>query len=210
MKQIALKISFVFFISIYSYGQIINVPADQPTIQSAINISVDGDTVLVADGTYFENINFKGKAITLASLFLIDGDEAHIDSTIINGSQPSHPDSGSVVFFITDENTTTVLYGFTITGGSGTKNNVGWYGAGGILVHGCGGNIQHNKIIGNTIKAYKAFGAGIVIDIPEYPTIIYRNTIANNILDISDGGGGGIFCYSDEDNEARASALVSS
>ena len=121
MKQIALEISFVLFLSIYSFGQIINVPADQPTIQSAINASVDGDTVLVADGTYFENINFKSKAITVASHFLIDGDETHIDSTIINGSQPSHPDSGSVVFIEDSKDSNSVLCGFTITGGTGTK-----------------------------------------------------------------------------------------
>lgn len=46
----------------------IHVPADQPTIQAAINAAANGDTVLVSDGTYKENINFKGKAITVASV----------------------------------------------------------------------------------------------------------------------------------------------
>ncbi|MGE5303950.1 MAG: hypothetical protein ACM3TN_11595, partial [Alphaproteobacteria bacterium] len=45
----------------------IHVPADQPTIQAAINSAVNSDTVLVAPGTYVENINFRGKAITVIS-----------------------------------------------------------------------------------------------------------------------------------------------
>ncbi len=46
---------------------IINVPANQPTIQAAINAAANGDTILVAPGTYYENINFNGKAITVTS-----------------------------------------------------------------------------------------------------------------------------------------------
>src|SRR4029077_10976303 len=59
-------------------GTVINVPANQPTIQSGINASTDGDTVLVAPGTYTENLKFMGKAITVksakgAAVTIIDG-----------------------------------------------------------------------------------------------------------------------------------------
>ena len=55
---------------------IINVPGDQPTIQAAIGVAVNGDDVVVAPGTYFEAINFNGKAITVRSS---DGPEVPID-----------------------------------------------------------------------------------------------------------------------------------
>jgi hypothetical protein len=45
----------------------IHVPADQPTIQSAINIALTGDTVLVAPGTYTENLLVNNKEVTLLS-----------------------------------------------------------------------------------------------------------------------------------------------
>src|SRR5580698_5705652 len=45
----------------------INVPSDQASIQGGINAANNGDTVLVAPGTYYENIDFKGKAITVTS-----------------------------------------------------------------------------------------------------------------------------------------------
>ena len=48
---------------------IINVPGDYTTIQEAISASVNGDTILVDEGTYFENINFIGRAITIASYY---------------------------------------------------------------------------------------------------------------------------------------------
>ena len=45
----------------------INVPAEQPTIQAAIDVAVTGDVVLVAPGVYAEEIDFLGKAITVQS-----------------------------------------------------------------------------------------------------------------------------------------------
>jgi predicted outer membrane repeat protein len=94
------------------YSTIINVPADQPTIQAAINTSVDADTVLVQPGTYMENIVFGGKLVTVGSLFLTTHDPAYIASTIIDGGNLA-----GVVYFANGENSSAFLSGFTITNG---------------------------------------------------------------------------------------------
>ena len=120
---------FVLLVTTCLYSTIINVPGDQPTIQDGIVAAVDTDTVLVADGTYFENIDFIGKAITVASNFLIDADESHIQNTIINGSQPTNPDFGSCAVFLSGEGINSVLTGFTLTEGTGTYDtNFGIFG----------------------------------------------------------------------------------
>ena len=83
-----------------------NVPADQPTIQAAIDAAAAGDVIVVAPGTYSETIDFLGKAITVQSF---GGPLV----TVISGSG-----TGSVVRCVTGEGSDTILEGFTITGGS--------------------------------------------------------------------------------------------
>ena len=57
-------------LSIYSHG-IIRVPEHVTTIQCAIDVAVDGDTILVSDGTYKgtgnRNLDLLGKALILIS-----------------------------------------------------------------------------------------------------------------------------------------------
>src|SRR4030043_192404 len=160
MKQIGLTLMAILLLAFQSFSQIIHIPADQTTIQAGIDSASSGDTVLVAEGTWFENINFKGKAITLDSLFIMDGDTSHISKTIIDGSQASNPDSASVVYMCSGEDTTSVLMGFTITGGKGTDfirklsdgTSRNERGGGGVFIVASGGKIIHNTIQGNNVE----------------------------------------------------------
>jgi hypothetical protein len=210
-------------------AQVIHIPADLPTIQAGINSASTGDTVLVAEGTYFENINFLGKAITVSSRFILDGDTSHISKTIIDGSQPSNPDTASVVTMWSGEDTTSVLMGFTITGGTGTnyrylREGVDRIerGGGGILINGSGGLITRNIIEGNHLEKAGGpeilRGGGIFAWIYDNHTVVIRdNNIRNNKAkgtNIVGGGiavtGGRIICEYNEisNNIADADAWV--
>jgi hypothetical protein len=94
---------------------IINVPGDQATIQAGINASSAGDTVLVDTGLYVENIDFNDHSIVLCSRFLTTGDTSYISSTIIDGDS-----SGLVITIRFNEDSTTVVAGFTLQNGYAT------------------------------------------------------------------------------------------
>src|SRR5215471_14886307 len=148
----------------------ISVPKDQPTIQSAINAAINGDTALVAPGTYAENINFNGKAITVKS-------ESGPQNTIIDGGK-----SGSVVTFTSGEGRDSILNGFTLQNGSAAEG-------GGIFISGSSPTITKNVITNN--HACLGGGAGIWINFGS--PLIQLNTITNNGDEFScPGDGGGI------------------
>ncbi len=173
MKTIYFVLVF-FILSTFLAATIINVPGDQPTIQAGIVAAVDTDTVLVQPGTYFENINYNGKNITVASLFLTTQDTTYISQTIIDGNQ-----NGTVVSFENGETTGAVLTGFTITNGSG----------GGIsCVYASYPRLENLVIIGNYAE-YN--GGGILCGAYASPSL--ENVIISN--NSAGGNGGGIFCY---------------
>ncbi len=191
-------------IEVYHDPTLIHVPADYSSIQEAINSSSDGDTVLVDDGTYYENINFIGrKPLLVASQFMIDGDTNHINNTIINGSQPVNPDIGSVVTFESGEDTTSVLYGFTITGGSGTlEPSVSMRMGGGLHIKYSGGKFLNNHIRDNNVLyAQSVYGGGMQLGGPigpELPWMVLRDNkiFNNNAISISGTAeGGGFVCF---------------
>jgi pectin methylesterase-like acyl-CoA thioesterase len=87
----------------------LHVPADYQTIQGAIDAAMNGDDVVVSNGTYNEAINFLGKAILVAS-------SRGPDLTVIDAAGLDT----SVVTCASEEGEASVLRGFTIRGGTGT------------------------------------------------------------------------------------------
>ena len=135
----------------------INVPSDQASIQAGINAANNGDTVLVAPGTYYENIDFKGKAITVTS-------SAGAATTIIDGGAAP---GLATVSFQSHELRNSVLSGFTIqNGGNQTASSRG---GGGVYVANTGPTILNNIITKNACNGVGDYG----------PALIQGNTISN-------------------------------
>jgi hypothetical protein len=163
----------------------IHIPADFSSIQQGIVAADNHDTVLVDPGTYYENINFLGKKpLLVASQFIMDGDTSHIANTIINGSQPLDPDMGSVVTLTSGEDTTSILCGFTITGGTGTTVTVANARAGGgVFIQYSGGKLLNNHIEYNIVSSENwTIGGGVCAGGPvtPMPWVVIRNNRINH------------------------------
>ncbi len=131
----------------------INVPADQPTIQAAINTASSGDIIRVAPGNYIGSLSFQGKNLRLEST---GGPEV----TTIRGSGGTAVDIGPGA----------ALIGFTVTDG------MAYFGAG-MAVHGWGTLIRGN-IFENNVQNYGGYGAAIGIN--RASPIIERNIFRYN------------------------------
>jgi len=102
---------FMMLFAVPLEAAIINVPADFPTIQAAVDASVDLDEIVVAAGVYHENIIFNGKRVTVCSSDPTD--PSIVASTVIDGGA-----NGPTVTIFDGENRDAVLDGLTIRNGS--------------------------------------------------------------------------------------------
>jgi hypothetical protein len=205
MKTIANVILTLLCISVFcrTVGATVRrVPSQYTTIQLAINAAEIGDTVLVDEGTYKENIIIN-KKITVGSLFVLDGDTSHISRTIIDGSQPLSPNFAAVVTIDGTSDTTTVVAGFTITGGKGNRRNVNYPGMQyqmvlgmGIDIAGGGARIHHNIVRANNVASPNEYMGGVIniFDVTDKNGVSYaiveNNAVTDNDLVGLDGEGG--------------------
>ncbi len=133
-------------------------------IQEQIDAAKDGDTVMVAPGTYMGVIDFQGKAIKLVS-------EQGPLVTVIDGSGVDSP----VVSFKNGEGRDSILQGFTIQNGHDK----------GIFVHNASPGIINN-IVANT-----AICDGAGIELNTSSAIVKQNTIRDNLATCTGTRAGG-------------------
>lgn len=158
-----------------------------PTIQQGLDSALAGDTVLVLPGTYVENLDFKGNAVTLIS-------EEGPAYSVVDGNQ-----AGSVVKFVSGEGNDSVIEGFTLTNGQGTRETVPkvTYNGAGIYCVGSSPTIVRNVITDNIILN-EGDGAGILCKDYSSPiireNIITGNAIPERLSRYQFGAGGGICC----------------
>lgn len=172
---------FLFCLSYSLSAGTIRVPADAPTVQAGIDSAQAGDTVLVAPGSYLETINFNGKAIVVGSWFLLDRDTSYIAQTILDGNQ-----SGSVVTFNSDEDSSSVLTGFTVT--NGYTNIAG----GGIYCRSADPKLEWLVVSNNTVDdpITNTDGGGGIGCIVASPVIRHVTVVNNQTLGFRSTGGG--------------------
>ena len=111
------------------------------TIQKGVDMSMNGDTVLVGSGTYYENIQITDKMITLSSYLSLYPDNLDfISNTIIDGSN-----IGTVISVLHNQNgasgetypDTIKIFGFSLVNGSSNNeqygNAIAWNGPNGTF-----------------------------------------------------------------------------
>jgi hypothetical protein len=137
----------------------ISVPAGQ-SVQDAIGRARDGDTIVLADGTYDGDIDFLGKAVLVVG---------RGPKTILRGTG-----GGPVVTFASGETPASILDSVTVTGGRADTG-------GGVLVLGSSPTVVRTVVTGNRAGLR---GSGIYIEAGS--PLIYNNLLSYNAADGGD------------------------
>lgn len=159
-----------------------------PEIQAAIDAPwvVDGDVVRVSPGTYY-GVDFKGKALEVVST------QGPSMTFITPASSPS-----SAVYFVSGEGESSILDGFTISGGKGDWTPPNFRG-GGVFCSGSSPTLISCQIVGNVLdggvlSGGNTYGAGLYCEAgtPRLIGCTIANNVARAVVDEGHAGGGGV------------------
>jgi len=138
-----------------AFGTTIHVPDDFASIQQAINNSDDFDTILVAPGTYVENLDFSGKRVTV-----LGAGAAFNTLKCANVDIPT-------VYFGSAEDTLAHISGFAFNGGGNRE----------YIFTGFGSNPKITDCVFSYFEVPDGSNAAIYIN---SKAIIRHNTFYNN------------------------------
>lgn len=124
------------------------------SIQAVIDGAQDGDDLLLAPGSWIEDIDFRGKAIRIVGLG---------SQTILHGTG-----TGPVVTIASGEGRDSILDGVTVTGGVATLG-------GGIYVDAASPTLLRNRVLANHARSR---GSGIYLGASSAE--LRSNLVANN------------------------------
>ena len=183
-----LVLSIVLMLTfITSRATVINVPADHGTIQAAIDAAQSGDTILLANGTYTENISIRNKNLVIASAYINTLETNHISATILKSAATQY--EAKAIIDVSGVRTYTLkLVGITIQDGFNTQS---------VRISGYNTTIEHSVFENNG-------GGGIYII--DGDARITKSTFTNNTS--YEGFGGAI--YLQMSNEGRSIQIDSS
>jgi VCBS repeat-containing protein len=146
----------------------LRVPDDYPTIQSAIDAAPGDSNIEVASGTYYENLDWENKALTISG--------ANATTTIIDGG------SNDTVLHVKNVPATSSISGFTFTDGwSGNYKDWTTWG-GGIYLENAPITVYDSVVVNNRA------GGGGGIAVRSSNATIRNVVISNNIADDEGGG----------------------
>jgi len=166
MKNLTTLIINSLLFSTISLATIINVPEDQPTIQAGLNAANESDTVMVAEGTYTENIIWPA---TNGIKLIGSGEE----DCFIDGNQQA-----SVIWLESSGiDTASLISGFTIQNGSA-------YRGGGIFCDNSSPSLVNVTVTNNSASGY---GGGIYCE--DNSSLSLSNVTITNNSTSNDGGG---------------------
>jgi hypothetical protein len=177
----------------------LRVPQDYPTIQAAIDAAAPDASVVVASGTYFENL-VVGKSVTLVAT-------SGAAVTTLDGGR-----IGRVIFARGTGVESIAIVGFTITNGLALESmNVPAAGSGGgLYLESLAGATLRDNVIRDNVGCF-----GVGVSALDVTIVVAHNSIRHNLQDSScaQAEGGGIKAQSAtaviRDNDIRDNAASS-